>query len=55
MQIGSYKIVTGHVKYSIGNTVNNMVITVYGIRWIVDLSGGSLRKLYKCLTTILYT
>lgn len=29
--IGSYKITTGDVKYSIGNIVNN-VITVYGIR-----------------------
>ena len=43
-------------KYSIGNTVSNLIITVYGVRWELDLSGcGTLYKLYKCLSTRLYT
>ena len=25
------------VRYSIGNTVNNIVITLYGDRWLLDL------------------
>ena len=29
----------GDVKYSIGNTVNNILITMYGVRWVQDLSG----------------
>ena len=27
------------VKYSIGNIANNIVITVYGVRWVLELSG----------------
>lgn len=27
------------IKYIIGNTVSN-VITIYGARWVPDLSGG---------------
>ena len=27
----------GDVNYSIGNIVNNIVITMYGIRWVLDL------------------
>ena len=30
------------IMYSIGNVVNNIVITVYGVRWVLGLSGGSL-------------
>ena len=29
----------GNVKYSIGNTVNDVVITLYGARWVLELSG----------------
>ena len=29
----------GNVKYSIGNVVNNIVITIYSARWEQDLSG----------------
>ena len=29
----------GDVKYSTGNTVNNIVITMYGVRWVLDLLG----------------
>ena len=27
------------VKYSIGNIVTNVLITMYGVRWVLDLSG----------------
>ena len=27
------------VKYSIGNVVNNVVMTVHGARWVLDLLG----------------
>ena len=40
------------VRYSIGNVVNNTVITMYGATWLLDLSGGSLHKLYTCLCTM---
>ena len=29
----------GDVKNSIGNIVNNTVITMYGVRWVRDLLG----------------
>ena len=29
----------GNVKYSLGNTVSNVAITVYGVRRVRDLSG----------------
>ena len=45
----------GDVKYSIGNIVNNTVITRYGARGLLDLLRGSLYKLCKCLTTMLNT
>ena len=38
------------VKYSIGNIVNSIVITMYGARQVLELSGRPLHKLYKCLT-----
>ena len=43
------------VKYRVRNIDNNIVIIVYGARWVLELLGESLNKLYKCLTTILYT
>ena len=43
------------VKHSAGTTVNNTVITMCGVRWALHLSGGSLRQLYKRLTTTLHT
>ena len=27
----------GDIKYSIGNVVNNIAVTVYGLRWVLDL------------------
>ena len=38
-------------KYSIGNIVNNIVITMYSARCVLNLLGRSLHKLYECLTT----
>ena len=38
------------IMYSIGNVVNNIVITMYGARWVLRLSGGSLHKLHNCLS-----
>ena len=32
------------VKSSIGNTVNNIVITVYGVRWVLKISGEPFLK-----------
>ena len=29
----------GNVKYSIGNIVNNIIINIYGVRWVQVLSG----------------
>ena len=34
---------------------DNVVITVYGVGGALDLSGGLLRELYKCLIAMLYT
>ena len=33
VQTSSYKVSQGDVMYSIGNIVNNIVITSYGNRW----------------------
>lgn len=46
-KIASYKNSHRNVRYNIGNTVINTEVTVYGIRWILDLSGWSHRELYK--------
>ena len=37
IQIPSYKNSPGDVKYSVRNRVNNIVITLYGVRWVADL------------------
>ena len=55
VQIASYLNSHGDIKYSLCNIANNIVITMYGVRWVLDLSGWSLHKLYKCLITILYS
>ena len=41
----------GGVRYSTGNIVNHIVVTMYGAKWVLELSGGSLCKLYNYLTT----
>ena len=38
----------GDVKHNTGNIANN-IITMYGARWVLELSVGSLCNLYKCL------
>ena len=38
-KFASYKSSHEDVKYNMGNIVNNIVITVYGIRWVLNLSG----------------
>ena len=57
--INKYKLVlqNGHrgVTYSIGNIVKNIMITMYGARWVLKILGGTLCKVYDCLTTMLYT
>ena len=37
------------------NIVNNIVGTVDGARWVVEISGGTLCKVYDYLSTMLYT
>ena len=37
------QIVTG-IKYSIGNIVDNIVVTVYGARWALDTLGEQFVK-----------
>lgn len=41
----NYKNSYGDIKYSIGNTVNNIVITRYSIRWALDFMGESLHRI----------
>ena len=41
----------GGVTYSTENRVNNVVITVYSARWVLEIAGGTL----DCLTTMLCT
>ena len=43
------------VNYSMGNVVDNIVITLYGARWVLEISGGALCKMCDCLNTMLYT
>lgn len=39
----------GDIKHSLGNTVNNTVITISGARWVLELLGRMLGKVYDCL------
>lgn len=43
----------GNVNYSIGNTVNNTIITMYGARAVDLLGRDPFFKLYKYKTTTL--
>ena len=44
------------IKYSLGNVDNNVVMTMCGARWALEISGGqTLCKVYDSLTTILHT
>ena len=42
-------------KYSIGNTVNTTVITMYGASWILEIPVVTLCKVYDCTANMLYT
>ena len=53
--IGSYKNSHRDVKYNIGNVVNNIVITMDGARWVLEILRGTLNEEYDFLTTILYS
>ena len=44
VQTGSYQRVVVYIKYSIGNIVSNVVITMYGASWIMEMSGRILCK-----------
>ena len=44
----------GDVKYSIGNIINNVVITMYDAQWVLEISGGTLYKVYNCEITMLH-
>ena len=44
----------GDGKCSVGNVVNNVAVTLYGTGWALGISGGTLGKVYDCLT-VLYT
>ena len=52
VQIGSCR----DVKYSIGNIVNNITITMDGAQWILEISEGTRCKVpvYDSLITMLY-
>ena len=43
------------VKDSIGNMGNNVVVTTYDARWLLDISGESLCIVYDCLNTMVHT
>ena len=44
------------VTHSIGRIVNNIVLTMYGVRWALEILGVALcNKVCDCLTTMLYT
>ena len=53
----NWKLQNSHedVKYSIGNIVNNIVITVYDAEWVLEIVGGSFCKVCEYLPTMLYT
>lgn len=42
------------VDYDIRNTVNNVMITMYGKGWVLEAVGVPLCKLCDFLTTLLY-
>ena len=53
--IEKYKLVVtdshGGVKYSTGNTVSSVVIIVYSARWVLEIWGRKLYRVYDCRTT----
>ena len=45
----------GDVKSRTGNLVSNITVTMYTARWVLEISRGTLYKVYDCVTTMLYT
>ena len=54
VQIGSHKILMD-VKYIIANIVNNIAITVYGSRRVVEMLQKTFCREYTCLAFMLCT
>ena len=51
--MGSCEILTGDIKYRAVYIVNNTVTTIYGAKWVLEISGGTLCKVHDCLTAML--
>ena len=47
--VNNSQIIVTVCKIQLRNIVNNITISMYGVRWVLDLSGKSLLKLCKCL------
>ena len=45
----------GNVGYGMENTVKNIVITMYGARWVLEILVVTFYKVYHCLATMVYT
>lgn len=45
------KTLYGDVKYSIGNSVNNIIITMFAVRGVLDLLGGHFISYVSMLCT----
>ena len=48
---GTYWQLQNSHRDKIGNIVNNTVITTHGVGLLLELSGGSLRKVHGCPST----
>lgn len=55
MEIGAQEVTPLSKTKCLENTANNTVITMDGASWVLDLSGSSLYKVYKCAITMLDT
>ena len=45
----------GDIKYNIGSMFNIIAITIYSDRWILEILGGKLGKVYDCPNIMQYT
>ena len=57
-EVKKYKLVVTElsqdVNYSVGNIVSNIVMTMYGVRWVLEILRGPLCKVPDGITTMLY-
>ena len=44
----------GDVNYSMGKRVSNIVMTMYGAGWIIEILRCTICRIYDCLATVLY-